>query len=113
MNIMEYKGYHAHVEYSQEDKCLVGKVIGIEDLILIYGDSVSEFEKDFHEAIDDYLDMCERHGKVPSKRYSGNFKLRLTPELHCDLSIAASREGTSLNSYVADACLQKLHKSAS
>lgn len=32
-NYLEHKGYQGTVEYSAEDECLFGKIIGINDLI--------------------------------------------------------------------------------
>jgi len=108
MNTMEYKGYHTLVEYSAGDDCLVGEVIGINDLIVFCGESVDEFEHAFHESVDSYLDMCERRGKAPNKTYSGQFNLRVTPELHRELAIAAEKRGDSLNAIVVEACTRFL-----
>ena len=44
---LEYKGYLGSVEYSAEDDCLFGKVIGIRGLISYEGNSVSELKKDY------------------------------------------------------------------
>lgn len=101
---MEYKGYHAKPAYSAEDECFVGKVLGINDSISFHGFSVAEFESAFKEAVDDYLELCEEHGKTPDKEYSGQFVLRVPPELHKELAIEAERRGDSLNAFVADVC---------
>lgn len=34
------------------------------------------------DSIDNNLEMCEKHGKVPYKPFPGKFSLRITPELH-------------------------------
>jgi len=108
MNTMEYKNYHTRVDYSAEDDCLVGEVMGINDLIVFHGKSVDEFEKAFHECVDSYLDLCKRHDKTPDKEFSGQFNLRVPPELHRELAIAAEKRGDSLNAVVVEACTQFL-----
>lgn len=64
-NLMQYKCFNGSVEYSEEDKCLFGKIIGISDLISYEGQSLIDLEKDFHESVDDYIDLCTRIGKQP------------------------------------------------
>ena len=60
---MEYKGYDSSVLYSVEDKMLYGNVLEIRDMIS-YGatDSLS-LEKNFRDAVDEYLAFCEAEGK--------------------------------------------------
>ena len=108
MNTMEYKGYHTRVEYNAEDDSLIGEVMGINDLIVFCGKSVDEFEQAFHESVDSYLEMCRERGKTPNKEFSGQFNLRVPPELHRELAIAAEKRGDSLNALVVEACTRFL-----
>ena len=107
-DLMEYKGYHTKPAYSAEDECFIGKVLGINDSVSFHGFSVEEFNAAFHEAIDDYLELCAEHGKTPDKEYSGQFVLRVPPELHRELAIEAERRGDSLNAYVTELCLKNI-----
>ena len=112
-NLMEYKGYHGNAEYSAEDGCFIGKVIGIKDYIIYDGKSVTELEKAFHTCVDDYLMLCEEYGDVPDKEYSGQFTLRIPPELHRDLDLIASGRGTNLtgiaNQFLKECCDKALN----
>ena len=63
--IMEYKGYHADVKYSDEDKLFIGEVIGLNDTLAFHGSSVSELEAMFRQSVDNYLEMCQEFGKKP------------------------------------------------
>lgn len=102
-NVMEYKGYMGTVEYSDKDRVLFGKVLGIKGLISYEGESVDNLRIDFEEAIDDYLQMCAEKNIEPEKIYKGNFNVRIAPELHKQASIAALNRNISLNSYVEKA----------
>ena len=62
-----YKGYTGSVEYSPKDKCLFGEVQGIRSLILYEGHTLEELEADFRDAIDDYLELCERNHYTPER----------------------------------------------
>ena len=64
---MSYKGYTLAVEYDDEYGILVGHVMGIRDIISCEGESVAELKLDFRNAIDVYLDVCEKHGTPPDK----------------------------------------------
>ena len=104
MKAMQYKGYAARIEYSDEDGCLVGHIAGIKDIVGFHGGSVSEMRAAFEEAVDDYLDMCAETGKRPDKPYSGRIMLRVSPELHAHAAMQAELHGMSLNQWAAE-CL--------
>jgi len=73
MNKLEYKGYYGSIEYSEEDDCLFGKVLGMPDNLISYeGNTLTELFSDFKEAIDTYLDYCQSKGIKPKKSYSGS-----------------------------------------
>ncbi len=101
--MMEYKGYHANIEYSDEDNFFIGKVIGINDSLSFHGSSVEELNEMFHQSIDNYLSMCKEFGKTPDKEYKGQFNVRIPFELHRDAVICASKRKTSLNDFVKTA----------
>ncbi|MEQ1603185.1 MAG: type II toxin-antitoxin system HicB family antitoxin [Methylophilaceae bacterium] len=102
MNTMTHKGYAARVEYSEEDECFIGHIAGIRDAIGFHGESVAELRAAFIEAVDDYLATCEKLGREPNHAYSGQFRLRLKPELHARAAIAAETKGKSLNTWVSE-----------
>lgn len=102
-NTMEYKGYVGNVEFSEEDEVFFGKVIGIRSLISYEGETAKELIKDFHDAVDDYLSLCEAEGKEPEKAYKGSFNIRISPELHKQAVRCAESNQMSLNSFVEKA----------
>lgn len=60
---MTYKGYSARIEYSDEDECFVGRVVGVRDIISFHGDTEVEVRQAFGEAIDFYLQTCAEKGR--------------------------------------------------
>lgn len=66
-DFLEYKGYKGIVK-SEESGSFSGEVIGIKkSLILFEGEDMDSLIQDFHNAVDDYLNMCEAHGREPEK----------------------------------------------
>lgn len=106
-SMMEYKGYHATIEYDSDDNILVGRVFGINDFLCFHGSSISELEEMFHQSIDNYLQHCKKTGKNPDKEFKGSFNVRLTPELHRTAALEAMKEKISLNQFVMDAVKEK------
>lgn len=105
-NTLQYKGYIANVNYSVNDKVLHGKIEGIDDLVTFESTSVEDIEKEFRDAVDDYLSFCEEMGKEPSKAYKGTFNVRIDPELHRAAALNAVKNGVSLNQVVEAAISQ-------
>ena len=102
-NILEYKGYHAKIEFDSEDLVLRGKIEGIKDLVNFESADISTVEEEFHAAVDDYLEFCKDVGKEPDKEYKGTFNIRISPDLHKRLAIVAMQNGDTLNATVEKA----------
>ena len=102
-NRLEYKGYHTKIEFDSKDFILRGKIEGIHDLVNFECDSIQDIEKEFHEAVDDYLEFCKEVGKEPDKEYKGTFNVRISPELHKKLAQVAFQNGDTLNASVEKA----------
>ena len=109
MGYLKYKGYTGSVEYSEEDKCLFGKVQGMaKDSITYEGSTVEELTEDFQGAVDDYLTLCDEKGIEPRKPYSGVLNVRLTPEIHSSAAMAAQKAGITLNAFSKNAVARAL-----
>jgi predicted HicB family RNase H-like nuclease len=104
---MKYKGYEAVIEYDEIDRLFFGRVINTRDIISFDGTTVNELRQSFEAVIDEYLEDCQREGKEPDKAFSGQFNLRISPELHRKISIEAKKRNISLNSFVEQA-LEKI-----
>ena len=100
---MSYKGQTARIEFDARDNTLVGRLVGITDVVSFHAESVAELRAAFEEAVDDYLDTCRQIGKPPQQPASGRLMLRVPPEVHGAALIAAQAAGTSLNQWAAKA----------
>jgi predicted HicB family RNase H-like nuclease len=109
-NLMEYKGYFAKIEYSAKDEVFFGTIEGINDTVSFEGTSTAKLKTAFREAVEDYLDMCQRYGKEPQKTYKGSFNVRINPELHKKAAILAASKGTSLNQFVEAAIADRIEQ---
>ena len=98
-----YKGYRARPEYSPDDEIYYGTLIGIRDLVDFQADNAENIEKEFHNAVDDYLDFCKEIGKEPEREFDGLISLHIPSELHMDICMYAEEEGVTINKAVEQA----------
>lgn len=101
-NMLEYNGYHARIEFSDEDDVFVGKVLGLQDTLVFEGETVEELKNMFRTSIDEYVDYCARIGKEPDKEFKGSFNVRIPSELHRRAVFESERRGISLNQFVQE-----------
>lgn len=107
-NIMRYRGYIARIDFDEADGVFAGSVLGLSEAISFYGASVDELRGDFVFAIDHYLAACLEAGVIPEKPAGGKILVRLAPETHAAVLIAARSTGVSLNDWMNDAVQGKL-----
>lgn len=101
--MMTYKGYIGVFEFQPDDAEFHGRVIGIRDVVHFSGRSVADLQQALADSVEDYLEFCAKLGKSPEKPYSGQFRLRVNPDVHRLLAEAARAKGQSLNEFVAEA----------
>lgn len=95
------------VEWSPEDGCFVGSappLIGR----CCHGDREEEVFAELSQIVEEWLAIRAADSKatpanVPTKRYSGKFQLRLTPDLHRLLALRATMSRRSINDLAVEA----------
>ncbi|HEO64856.1 MAG TPA: hypothetical protein ENI73_03200 [Spirochaetes bacterium] len=65
-DILEYKGFKGTIEWSDEDHCFFGRVLNVKGSVSCEGSTLEELEKDFREAVDDYI-SCREELEIESK----------------------------------------------
>jgi predicted HicB family RNase H-like nuclease len=109
-DVLTYKEYLGSVHYCAEDEVFYGKIEGIEDLVSFEAKSVDALKTAFQEAVEDYLELCEKNNKDAEKSYKGSFNVRIPPELHKKAKRTAVKMGISLNQFMQKALEEKLAK---
>ena len=99
---MKYKGYEARIEYDDTIGILHGTVVGLRDVITFQGECVSALRDAFADSVEDYLAMCAERGEEPDRPFSGRLLVRMSPQLHREITLAAGRAGKSLNRWIED-----------
>lgn len=102
-SVLTHIGYAARVEFSAEDECFIGHVAGIKDVIGFHAETVKDLKLAFEEAVEDYIETCEKMDKKPQKPYSGKLMLRLDPDIHAAIATAAELHGQSINQWASEA----------
>lgn len=105
-DMIKHKGYFGSVHYNPEDRVFYGKVEFIRSLVSYEGRDADSLESSFREAVEDYLLTCAEFGREPEKPFKGSFNVRIAPELHERVMIAAAKHGMTLNRFVTEALSQ-------
>ena len=105
---MKYKGYTGTIEPDEDSGVLFGEVIGLRDVITFEGDTIPELIKAFQDSVDSYLAFCAKRGENPEKPYSGQFVLRIDPQLHRELASLAQVQAVSLNALIESVLKKKV-----
>jgi predicted HicB family RNase H-like nuclease len=100
--ILERNGYIAEITYDAGDRDLHGVVLNAASTLHFAGRSIDDLERAFSDTVEDYEDWCRERGKEPERPYSGRLPLRISPELHRALAVAAAKAGKSINGYVSE-----------
>lgn len=108
MNVMSIDGYHAKIEYDPELDLFRGEILGLSGGADFYGKSPKELRTEFKKSLEVFLQVCKEKGIEPRRHFSGKFNLRITPELHEQLAIAAQAEGKSINTLAQEALRERV-----
>jgi len=106
-DILTYKGYIGEINFDKESKVFYGRVVNTKDTITFQSENAKDLENEFQTSIDTYLDFCQELGELPEKPYSGKFVLRLSPDAHRSVALAAQVSNQSLNSWAAQHLMKK------
>ena len=106
MNLMSVDGYYARIEYNSDTDLFRGEILGLSGGADFYGANPDELRQEFKKSLDVFLEVCKEQGIEPRRQFSGKFNLRIPPELHEQLAMAAAAQGKSLNA-LAQETLQK------
>ena len=102
-NLMEYNNYLGTVEFSLESNVFHGKVIGIDGLISYEGHNPESLRRDFEEAVDEYLSMCNDEKIEPQKPRFSHLNVKISLALHRNLAAFSSKHNKTLSETVEEA----------
>lgn len=103
MNLMTVDGYHARIEYDEALDLFRGEILGLNGGADFYGKNPKELRAEFRKSLQVFLEVCKEKGIEPRRHFSGKFNLRIPPELHAQIAIAAQAEGKSINMLAQEA----------
>lgn len=101
-DLMQYKNYYGSVHFDEEDIIFHGKIEFIRAVVTFEATDGVGLKKAFHDAVDDYLKICQKKKIEPETSFKGSLNVRLGTELHRRIAIAAIKEHVSINKYIAE-----------
>lgn len=106
INQMTIDGVKAVITYDSDIDMFRGEFLGLNGGADFYAKDIDGLKHEGAISLKVFLEACQEDGVEPFKSYSGKFVLRLPPEDHAAISIAASASGKSLNQWAVDTLRQ-------
>ena len=103
MSVMTVDGFHATIEYDPDLDLFRGDILGLNGGADFYGKSPKALRAEFKRSLNVFLEVCAEKGIEPRRQYSGKFNMRISPQLHEKLAIAAQAKGKSINTLAQEA----------
>ncbi len=104
-NILTLGEYHAKIEFDPELDLFRGEILGLNGGADFYASNPTDLRIEFKKSLDVFLQVCHEQCISPRKQYSGKFNIRIAPQLHEQLALAAQSRGTSINALAQEALL--------
>lgn len=110
MKIPRQGDYYATIDFEDSEELFHGRIANLRDVVGSCGRSVDELRREFATSLEVYMEICNEKGIDPAKPYSGTFNIRVRPELHRALALAAACDELSLNRWIARALEREAEK---
>ena len=103
MSVMTVDNYHARIEFDADLDLFRGEILGLNGGADFYGKNPEELRAEFKRSLEVFLEVCAEKGLEPKRHFSGKFNLRISPQLHEKLAMAAQAKGKSINTVTQEA----------
>lgn len=99
-DLMHYRGYYGSVHLEETELVLYGNVEFIRALVTYEANDARGLMKAFQDAVDDYLETCQRLSIEPEQPFKGSLNVRLGSTLHRQVALAAEHHHLSINKFI-------------
>jgi predicted HicB family RNase H-like nuclease len=97
---MQHKGYYGSVHFDDEELVFYGKIEFIRALVTYEATDARGLRKAFEDSVNDYLETCSMQNLEPETPFKGSLNVRLGPELHRRVAIAAEQQHSTINKFI-------------
>ena len=108
-NVLTIEGHRAVVSFDPDIGMFRGEFTGLSGGADFYASDVEGLRRERAASLRVYLEACEKRGIEPLAKASGQFVLRIPPEVHRAAVIAARASGKSLNQWAGDVLREAAH----
>ena len=108
MNVTTVGDYHATIEFDPDLDLFRGEILGLNGGADFYGKNPKVLRAEFKRSLEIFLAVCAEKGIQPKRHFLGKFNLRISPQLHEKLAIAAQAQGKSINALAQEALRESL-----
>jgi predicted HicB family RNase H-like nuclease len=106
---MKFDDYLAVINYDPDIDMFRGEFVLLSGGADFYAKDIAGLRQEGEKSLKVYLEMCKEEGIEPKKSFSGRFNLRISSELHAQLSARAATANMSLNNWIEQQLDQVVH----
>lgn len=99
-DFIKYKGYLGSIHFDEEELVFYGKIEFIRALVTYEATDARGLRKAFEDSVNDYLELCEGQNIKPETPFKGSLNVRLGPELHRRIALAAKQKHSTINKFI-------------
>jgi len=99
-DMMHYKDYYGSVHFDDDELIFHGKIEFVRALVTYEATDARGLRKAFEESVDDYLETCRGESIEPEVPFKGSLNVRLGPELHRRIAMAAQQHHSTINKFI-------------
>ncbi len=107
-NTIEIRGFKATVEYDSDIDMFRGSFININGGADFYAKDTESLKRESEISLNEFIEMCEEDGVNPRKEFSGKLMVRIDPEVHEAVTVAAASKNVSINTWIAESLKHEL-----
>ncbi len=102
MNLMKINNVNAVITYDPEIEMFRGEFVELNGGADFYAKDIESLKREGAISLKVFLEACAERNISPEKRYSGKFNVRVSSQLHANITTAAMAAGKSLNQWIVD-----------
>lgn len=99
---MKFGEYDAVISFDPEIEMFRGEFIGLNGGADFYADNIRKLKKEGQTSLRIFLEYAKKKNIPAKKKFSGQFVLRLKPQVHKRYTTLAKTKNVSLNQVIAE-----------
>ena len=105
-NTMVFGDYLAVINYDADIEMFRGEFLSLNGGADFYAKDIQGLKEEGQKSLNEFLKICKERGINPKKLYSGELRLKISPQLHEKIATLANIKHKSLDSFINETLIE-------